>query len=311
MVGIKKSSNQQSVVRHIVLGTLCLCCLLTTGFSTAQAADKDAQTTPTEGQKAALTESDCSKCHTEAPQDIAEKGGAHKTSVTCMDCHAGHPPNVMEIIPQCSQCHSGKSHYELEGCLQCHSNPHAPLELSLAKNLTAPCLTCHEPQKVQLNQFKSFHSTMDCTACHSKHGAVPECMSCHQGHSPAMVQADCKNCHKAHMPLAVTFSKDLESKQCQGCHNQAFDLLMANKTKHRDLSCVTCHQDKHKMIPRCEDCHGVPHAPGIIAKFPECGGCHNIAHDLNNITDHGAKAAKPEMKGAKPQIKATQPAVKK
>lgn len=313
MVGRKKT-GKKSVVRHIMLGALCVSCLLTTGLIfTAQAADKEvqpkttaainAQKSPAEGPIAELTSSDCSKCHTKAPKDIAEKGGAHKTQVTCTDCHEGHPPNVMEIIPQCSKCHSGKSHYELAGCLQCHSNPHTPLELSLAKNLTAPCLTCHEPQKVQLNQFKSHHSTMDCTTCHTKHGAVPECMSCHKGHTPVMVQADCKNCHKAHMPLEVTYNKDTESKQCAGCHKEAFDLLMANKTKHHDVSCATCHKDKHKMIPHCEDCHGVPHPAGIISKFPKCGGCHNIAHDLNNVTDHAAKATKPAVKSIKTDVK--------
>lgn len=285
MVGITKSKKRQGVVRHILFGALCVACLLTTGLSmTARAADKNVQAAPV-NEHPALTIGDCVKCHAQAPKDIEEKGGAHKNSVTCVDCHAGHPPNVMEIIPQCSQCHSGKSHYELEGCLKCHSNPHAPLELSLAKNLTAPCLTCHEQQKVQLNQFKSFHSSMDCTACHTKHGVAPACMSCHEGHSPDMVQADCHNCHKAHMPLEVTYNKDLTSKQCAGCHMEAYNLLMANKTKHHDVSCVSCHKDKHKMIPRCEDCHGVPHAPGIIAKFPKCGGCHNIAHDLNNISE--------------------------
>jgi len=193
MVGITKGNNRLKVVRHILSGALCMACILTIGLSAnARAADKNVQPAPSAGQSPALSNSDCIKCHAQAPKDIEEKGGAHKSSVTCVDCHAGHPPNVMEIIPQCSQCHSGKSHYELEGCLKCHSNPHAPLELSLAKNLTAPCLTCHEQQKVQLNQFKSFHSSMDCTACHTKHGAAPACMNCHQGHSPEMVQADCK-----------------------------------------------------------------------------------------------------------------------
>jgi hypothetical protein len=36
------------------------------------------------------------------------------------------------------------------------------------------------------------------------------------------------------------------------------------------------------MVPKCQDCHGVPHAAGIMSKFPKCGDCHGIAHDLNN-----------------------------
>ena len=228
-----------------------------------------------------LSDSDCIKCHAEAPRDVEERGGAHKTAVTCVECHEGHPPVNMEIIPQCSNCHSGESHFDLEGCLGCHSNPHAPLDLKLTKNMTDPCLTCHSEQKPQLDQFQSFHSTMDCTACHNKHALIPECMSCHEGHSAEMVQADCNKCHQAHQPLMVAYAEDLDSRQCASCHDDAFDLLMASSTKHRDVSCVTCHQETHKMVPQCQDCHGVPHPDGIIAKFPKCGDCHSIAHDLN------------------------------
>ncbi len=298
MGGGMEKMTKQRVVRNMLIGAFCMSWLATTGGSmTAQAADKEAKApVPAAAQAPTLAITDCIKCHAQAPKDIDERGGKHKTEVSCIDCHAGHPPNVAEIIPQCKQCHSGKSHYELEGCLQCHSNPHAPLELSLAKKLTAPCLTCHEEQKVQLNKFKSFHSSMDCTDCHSKHGAVPACMSCHEGHTPDMVQAECSNCHKAHMPLEVKYGKELASKQCSGCHQDAYSQLAANKTKHHDVSCVTCHQEKHGTIPRCEDCHGVPHAPGIIAKFPKCGGCHSTAHDLNNIDEpKQAKSEKPEQ----------------
>ena len=68
-------------------------------------------------QKPTLSNADCVKCHAAAPADIAANGGAHKTNVTCQDCHAGHPPTVKKIIPLCSQCHEGKTHYKLSGCL--------------------------------------------------------------------------------------------------------------------------------------------------------------------------------------------------
>ncbi|MCF8057517.1 MAG: cytochrome c3 family protein [Desulfocapsa sp.] len=230
-----------------------------------------------------LSNRDCVKCHSQVTSVIAAKGESHKTEVTCQDCHDGHPPEIKEVIPKCSQCHSGASHYELKGCLTCHSNPHTPLSISLADNLTAPCLTCHEEQKPQLVEFVSAHSDLDCTNCHQeKHGMVPSCLDCHdEGHSPEMVQADCSNCHQAHKPLAVGYNDDLASKQCASCHTVAFDLLMASTTKHHDVSCATCHKKEHKMVPKCQDCHGEPHPASITAKFPTCGSCHNIAHDLN------------------------------
>jgi hypothetical protein len=36
-------------------------------------------------------------------------------------------------------------------------------------------------------------------------------------------------------------------------------------------------------VPACSDCHDLPHAEGIHAKFPQCGSCHNTAHDLNKF----------------------------
>jgi len=230
-----------------------------------------------------LSNSDCIKCHTAATGSIAKAGGLHKTEVTCQDCHEGHPPEIAEIIPKCSQCHEGESHFELKECLTCHSNPHTPMHISLAEDLTAPCLTCHDAQKPQLVEFESAHSELDCTSCHQDiHGMVPSCLLCHdEGHSPEMVQADCANCHQAHKPLMVTYADNLASKQCGSCHNEALDQLMASKTKHHDVSCATCHKSEHKMVPKCEDCHGNPHPASITAKFDSCGACHNIAHDLN------------------------------
>jgi predicted CXXCH cytochrome family protein len=230
-----------------------------------------------------LSNSDCVKCHTAATQGIRENGGLHKTEVTCQDCHEGHPPEIKDIIPSCNKCHEGKPHYELEGCLSCHSNPHTPKNITLAEHLTDPCLTCHTEQKPQLVEFPSKHSELDCTSCHQKtHGVIPSCLSCHtEGHSPDMVQTDCANCHQAHKPLKVAYADTLASKQCASCHDVAYSLLMASTTKHHDVSCVTCHKSEHKMIPKCQDCHGTPHPATITAKFKGCGDCHNIAHDLN------------------------------
>src|SRR4051794_27861181 len=98
-----------------------------------------------------LTSADCGKCHAKPVADIAANGGAHKTGVSCQDCHTtGHPPVVKKIIPACSQCHEGKPHYNLKGCLGCHKNPHTPKIITFGNNVTDPCLTCHTQQIVQL-----------------------------------------------------------------------------------------------------------------------------------------------------------------
>lgn len=231
--------------------------------------------------KPTLTLDDCAKCHTAPPADVAAAGAGHK-SITCFDCHSNHRPASKDNIPKCSQCHTGKPHYDLKGCLGCHKNPHTPLKISFGNNVTDPCLTCHSQQIAQLRENKSKHTNLYCSGCHSVHRIVPQCTQCHKPHASDMTQAECKKCHKAHLPKVVTYSADIPSKDCAACHKKTLDILSASNSKHKKLACAFCHAGKHKMIPNCQSCHKVPHAAGLMAKFPRCYDCHYIAHDLNN-----------------------------
>ncbi|MBI5443923.1 MAG: cytochrome C, partial [Deltaproteobacteria bacterium] len=230
---------------------------------------------------AALTAADCEKCHVKEPGEIAAKGQKHKTEINCQDCHTDHRPKVAKNIPECSNCHSGKPHYEVQGCKTCH-NPHMPLEIALKGELKEVCLTCHKGPSEAMAAGPSKHAALACNFCHAeKHGVIPACLKCHKPHSATMAQGDCGTCHKAHKPLELAYGDKTASTLCAACHDDAFALLSASKTKHRTVPCVQCHAQKHKTIPRCSDCHGMPHAPGMHQKFPKCGDCHNIAHDLN------------------------------
>jgi len=228
--------------------------------------------------KIPLTKEDCVKCHAGPPADIAAAGGKHKY-VPCLGCHAGHPPTVKKPIPQCNKCHlkTRKAHYELKDCLTCHKNPHTPLIISFSG--PDACMTCHTRQIAQLRENKSKHSALNCSTCHSVHRKVPQCTQCHKPHAE-MTAADCSKCHKAHMPKVVAYADDIPSTDCATCHKKAFDLLSAGMAKHKTFSCAFCHKAKHKMVPRCQDCHGTPHPTAMLAKFPKCGACHSIAHNL-------------------------------
>ncbi len=250
--------------------------------------------------KPALTDEDCAKCHDAPTADLASEGGKHK-AVGCTGCHVGHPPTVKKPIPQCSSCHAGKAHFELTGCLGCHKNPHRPLNITFAGNVTDACVTCHTPQIGQLRDNKSKHTALACSFCHNVHGKVPQCTQCHKPHAAEMAVSECTKCHKAHMPKVVTYSDDVPSKDCAACHSKAFDLLVSSKAKHKTFACAFCHQQKHKMVPRCQDCHGSPHPEGIMRKFQKCGECHKIAHDLNNwsVTQEPQEAPKKPLKKKK------------
>ncbi len=237
-----------------------------------------------EAAKAAaqLSDADCVKCHSAVVGTVDSKGGKHKTAVTCMGCHKGHPPMVSkeDIIPACSMCHAGKPHYEIGGCSTCHSDPHAPLQMKLAANLTAPCLSCHDKQGKELKEHQTLHSKLFCTTCHKEHKQVPSCLQCHQSHSPEMVNKDCIACHPAHQPRTITYGQDMPSKLCSSCHKVIYDTLTGVETKHAKLTCVFCHKDKHGYVPACETCHGTPHPTAMLEHFPKCIMCHISAHSL-------------------------------
>lgn len=277
------------IAKRLCVTPLCLLTVFVFGFSFGTAPRAVAAT---------LTAADCDKCHDKEPAQIAAKGAKHKTEINCQSCHENHRPKVANNIPKCSNCHGGKPHYEVQGCQGCH-NPHSPLDITLKGEMKDVCLTCHKGPAEAMKASPSKHAAKACNFCHAeKHGVIPPCVQCHKPHSNTMTQADCGTCHKAHQPLAVAYGPKTASTLCAACHKDAFDLLAASKTKHQKVACVECHANKHKTIPQCSDCHGLPHAPGMHQKFPKCGECHKIAHDLNNWSGQKAGAAAPA--GAKP-----------
>ncbi len=228
-----------------------------------------------------LTNDQCVLCHPQQPKTIDASGGKHKYDVGCLDCHIEHPPQGTQAIPECSMCHSDESHYELENCSSCHSDTHAPLDLTLEGEITGPCLTCHPKVGDELKKYPSIHTDMACNECHATtHKKIPDCMECHEKHTEDMKFETCLSCHPVHMPLEITYSDDTPSHYCGACHSEALSLLEANTTKHHDLACVYCHEDKHKAVPPCSACHSEPHSQAMLKKFPECADCHSTAHDL-------------------------------
>jgi predicted CXXCH cytochrome family protein len=155
MIRILQQMKQRRLYRFHFLFILLFigCSLAVSSFSGYQ--DVSAEQTP-----AQLSTADCIKCHTAVVQTVDSKGAKHKTAVSCMDCHKGHPPMVSKdkIIPLCSSCHAGKKHYEIGGCNTCHSDPHAPIDMKLGANITGPCLSCHEQQGREVKDHPSLHS---------------------------------------------------------------------------------------------------------------------------------------------------------
>ena len=227
-----------------------------------------------------ITNAQCVLCHPKQPQTIKAYGGKHETEVGCSDCHLEHPPKGTKAVPECGMCHSEKAHYQLDQCGSCHTDTHAPLNLIFEGEISEPCLTCHMQQGDEVANYPSAHTEMACNECHAEHRKVPNCMECHSKHTEDMNFEFCKSCHPVHMPLVVTYSEDTPCEYCGVCHGEVLSLFEQNTTKHHDLSCAHCHNNKHKTIPACYACHDKPHSDRLTQKFPTCAACHDTAHNL-------------------------------
>jgi predicted CXXCH cytochrome family protein len=249
--------------------------------------------TPYDAVVQPLTTAECGQCHFSYFQAIKTEGGKHQ--IDCVRCHTvyhAYSPqkqNYDQIMPKCATCHVSASGGPFHGddpklipCLNCHVNPHTPLNIPMG-DIEAACTECHVPEAAEIKNFPSKHTTdVSCADCHAeKHGHIPECNACHESHSPAvaMTSKECMSCHPVHKPTQIVYGKDTDSLICAGCHGGVYDLLQKNVTKHTAVKCADCHPT-HKEIPLCSRCHGEPHPKSMKVDVTKCGVCHGIAHNL-------------------------------
>lgn len=262
----------------------------------------------------------CNSCHEQATADIDAFGRAHKTQLSCVDCHQEHPP-AENAIPACADCHNSDDnpHFAVGACAGCH-NPHKPAvnELYTLLNSRSVCGSCHEQVEEQLRAKPSAHNR-DCVACHRQHRGAPTCLGCHDGHDDAMTGADCLACHQPHAPLQIEMKSEPAPRLCAACHESLTEQIESAGGAHRDeISCSSCHQShpagscshchsehpqKGQAIPEscyvchalsshphftvgdCQDCH-TPHRPQELnlqirkPLTPVCVSCHQQIADL-------------------------------
>ena len=234
----------------------------------------------------------CLTCH--ADKDASQiSGKVHPPAVRdCLKCHDPHTAeNKNQLMKAtsggekenlCLSCHQtglnvpdkGSRHAALDmGCDTCHtvhkSGERGKMEFDfhLTKATPALCIDCHDAKDAKLqaaHQNQPF-ATADCVTCHDPH----------QSRSPKLMQAF------QHNPF--------ENKMCDTCHAPAKDGKVVLTQADTKSLCVTCHDDKAKLIETakvqhpgaagdCTDCHN-PHAsksPGLPKSNPVniCLGCH-------------------------------------
>jgi predicted CXXCH cytochrome family protein len=239
----------------------------------------------------------CLTCH--ADKNAADaKGTVHSPAVR--DCLKCHDPHTSDNKNQLLKATSGDANTNL--CLSCHkTGENVPEKGSRHAALDMGCDTCHTTHKVGEHgktEF-DFHLTKStpalCIDCHDpkdanlqkSHANQPfgtaNCISCHDPHQSASPKLMAKFTHP---PFA--------DKQCEVCHAPAKDGKVVLTQTDAKALCVTCHDDKAKLIETakvqhpgaagdCTDCHS-PHAsnsPGLPKTDPVniCITCHSDQAD--------------------------------
>lgn len=233
-----------------------------------------------------LTVAQCGQCHATHFANLKASGGRHRFA--CQECHktfhAYNPTKgvaaYQALMPKCANCHDLPHGKTVTDCASCHTDPHAIKKMAISPRLANACGECHAGPKTELANNPSKHTQVACSKCHTSHGFKPSCNMCHQAHYPEQGFETCTKCHQVHKPKQVTYGSDTPNATCAACHAQIAGKLKKSPAKHAAVSCATCHQDRHKAIPKCTDCHDAPHPAAFLERFPTCLTCHMDPHDL-------------------------------
>jgi predicted CXXCH cytochrome family protein len=246
----------------------------------------------------------CLTCH--ADKKAADiKGTVHPPAVR--DCLTCHDPHTSDNKNQLLKPMSGGEKENL--CLTCHQTGlHVPEKGSRHAALDMGCDTCHLTHKTgpEPTAENRFHLTKSppalCLDCHDAKDA--DLQKAHQ--NQPFATANCLECHNPHQSdspklMARFMHPPFEAKSCDMCHAPAKDgKVVLTQTDVKSL-CVTCHDDKAKLIETakvphpgamgdCTDCHS-PHAsnqPGLpkTDAVSICLGCHTEIDDLSKKAVH-------------------------
>ncbi len=235
----------------------------------------------------------CLTCHSDKnAADI--KGKVHPPAVR--DCIKCHDPHTSDNKNQLLKPASGDVKENL--CLSCHKiGVDVPEKGSRHAALDMGCDTCHTTHKTgEAGKIEfDFHLTKAPPAlCADCHDVKDEALKKAHQNQP-FEQTDCVSCHDPHQSsapklLAKFTHPPFSDKQCEVCHAPAKDGKVVLTQSDVKTLCLTCHEDKGKLIDSakvqhpgaagdCTDCHS-PHAsrqPGLpkTNSVDICLGCHS------------------------------------
>jgi len=246
----------------------------------------------------------CLTCH--ADKKAADiKGTVHPPAVR--DCLTCHDPHTSDNKNQLLKPMSGEAKENL--CLSCHQTGlNVPEKGSRHAALDMGCDTCHVTHKTgaEPTPENQFHLTKAAPAlCLDCHDAKDADLQKAHNNQP-FATANCMECHDPHQSdspklMAKFQHAPFQGNGCETCHAPAKEGKVVLTQPDAKSLCVTCHDDKAKLIDSakvphpgamgdCTDCHS-PHAskqPGLpkTDAVSICLGCHSDIDDLRKKSVH-------------------------
>ena len=246
----------------------------------------------------------CLTCH--ADKKAADvKGTVHPPAVRdCLTCHNPHASeNKNELLKPvsggekenlCSTCHKtglnvpakGSRHAALDaGCDTCHvthktgAEPTAENKFHLAKAAPALCLDCHDANDEQMKKAHNNQpfASSNCVQCHDPHQSdSPKLMAKFQ-HVPFQGNG-CDTCHAPAKDGKVVLTQADSKTLCLSCHDDKAKLIETAKVQHPGAmgDCIDCHNPHASSQP------GLPKTDGVNI----CLGCHTNIDDLRKKAVH-------------------------
>ena len=205
-------------------------------------------------------ETDCKKCHTSdfiADKDIKKRPNTFIGLETkCITCHDDYHQETLSSN-DCASCHDTKKFSPAIN----FDHDKADFKL-IGKHETVDCKKCHEVVKKNGKDFQNFNDL-----------SFKDCKSCHNTPHNENIKGSCKQCHTETKPfksfnIKQNFNHNLtnftlngkhKDVDCFSCHAKNHDpkLVFQDRIGIDEVSCVQCHDDKHKgkLGTDCVSCH--------------------------------------------------------
>jgi predicted CXXCH cytochrome family protein len=144
---------------------------------------------------------------------------------------------------------------------------------------SAKCLECHDLKdpKLQKSHHNMLFATSNCLSCHQPdHQGGPKHLRAFE--HPPFATGNCELCHAPAVDGKVKLNQPSEKALCLSCHDDKVKLIDSSKVHHPGASgdCTTCHN------PHASDKPGLAKTDSVSI----CLSCHTDFEDLKKKSVH-------------------------